>query len=153
MGVLRDASATQSPAAWRPTRKREAVLSALQDCGGFTSAQKLHEALEADGVTIGLTTVYRTLHALDRSGRVDVVREKTGGRLYRPRPTDGHRHYLVCRDCGLSTAVEADAVERWAEDVAETMGFTEVEHTVELTGVCGRCHVTATARGPAEQHA
>ncbi len=73
--------------------------------------------MEADGTTIGLTTVYRTLHALDRSGQVDVVREKSGERLYRPRPDDGHRHYLVCRDCGFSAEVEASAVESWAERV------------------------------------
>ncbi|MFE8919599.1 Fur family transcriptional regulator [Streptomyces rochei] len=126
-------------APWRPTRQRTAVLNALDGRTGFTSAQELHEALEADGVTIGLTTVYRTLHALDRSGRVDVVRDRTGERLYRHRPTDGHRHYIVCRDCGLSAAVEAEAVERWADEVAETMGFAEVEHTVELSGVCDPC--------------
>ncbi|MCZ9349441.1 transcriptional repressor [Streptomyces mutabilis] len=143
MGVLRDAPTTQSPAPWRPTRQRKAVLSALHDRVGFTSAQELHEALEAEGVTIGLTTVYRTLHTLDRLGQVDVVRERTGERLYRPRPTDGHRHYLVCRDCGHSAAVEADAVERWAEDVARSTGFAEVEHTVELTGVCHHCRATA----------
>jgi Fur family ferric uptake transcriptional regulator len=145
VGVLRDASTTRPAAPWRPTRQRKAVLSALHDRAGFTSAQELHEALEADGVTIGLTTVYRTLHALDRSGQVDVVREKTGERLYRPRPTDGHRHYLVCRHCGSSTAVEADAVERWADDVAEATGFAEVEHTVELTGVCVPCRATPRA--------
>ncbi|GHB94953.1 MULTISPECIES: Fur family transcriptional regulator [Streptomyces rochei group] len=141
--------ATSAP--WRPTRQRTAVLNALHGRTGFTSAQELHEALEADGVTIGLTTVYRTLHALDRSGRVDVVRDRTGERLYRHRPTDGHRHYIVCRDCGLSAAVEAEAVERWADEVAETMGFAEVEHTVELSGVCGPCrteHRRAAAEPP-----
>ncbi|MFG3662312.1 Fur family transcriptional regulator [Streptomyces sp. NPDC047706] len=152
MGVLRDASATQSSAHWRPTRQRKAVLSALHERAGFTSAQELHEALEADGTTIGLTTVYRTLSALERAGQVDVVRGKTGQRLYRTRPTDGHRHYLVCRDCGFSTAVEADAVERWAEDVAESTGFADVEHIVELTGVCDRCRVTSTAQDSSGQH-
>jgi Fur family ferric uptake transcriptional regulator len=119
-----------------------AVLSALYERAGFTSTQELHEALEAKGITVGLTTVYRTLHALNRSGQVDVVRDRTGERLYRPRPADGHRHYLVCHDCGSSAAVDADPVERWADNLAETMGFTEVEHTIELTGVsrpaCGR---------------
>ncbi|MFL9655072.1 Fur family transcriptional regulator [Streptomyces sp. PB17] len=90
-------------------------MNALHRRSGFTSAQELYEALEADGITIGLTTVYRTLHALDRSGQLDVVRDKSGERLYRPRPADGHRHYLVCRDCGLSREVEAGVVERWAE--------------------------------------
>nr|WP_307783632.1 hypothetical protein [Streptomyces spinoverrucosus] len=44
-------------------------------------------------------------------------------------------------------------MERWAEDVAESMGFAEVEHTVELKGVCGRGRVTPTAQGSTEQHA
>ncbi|WP_424850245.1 Fur family transcriptional regulator [Streptomyces sp. SAI-129] len=155
VGSLRETSATQLPAPLRPTRQRTAVMTALHQRAGFTSAQELHEALEADGITIGLTTVYRTLHALERSGRLDVVREKSGERLYRPRPADGHRHYLVCRDCGLSTEVEAGVVERWAEGVAEGMGFTEVEHTVELTGVCDRCGFTRITPGPgsAEQRA
>ncbi|MFJ3933971.1 Fur family transcriptional regulator [Streptomyces sp. NPDC090029] len=99
-----------------------------------------------------MTMVYRTLHALDRSGQVDVVRDKSGERLYRPRPTDGHRHHLVCRRCGFSTAVEADAVERRAVDVAESMGSTDVEHTVELIGFRDRCRVAATAQGQADQH-
>lgn len=138
----------------RTTRQRKAVLSALHQRADFTSAQELHEALEADGITIGLTTVYRTLHALDRSGQVDVVRERSGERLYRPRPADGHRHYLVCRDCGLSTEVEAAVVERWAERVAEATGFAEVEHTVELSGVCDRCRFTRSASSAlTDQHA
>ncbi|POG47537.1 transcriptional repressor [Streptomyces sp. ZL-24] len=130
-----------------------AVLSALYDRADFASAQELHETLETEGITVGLTTVYRTLRALERAGQVDVVRDRTGERLYRPRPTDGHRHYLVCRDCGFSAAVDADPVERWADGVAETMRFTEVEHTVELSGVCDRCRVDVTARDPAEQRA
>ncbi|MDT0614377.1 Fur family transcriptional regulator [Streptomyces sp. DSM 40712] len=155
MGRLRETLAPQLPAPLRLTRQRKAVMTALYQRAGFPSAQELHEALEAEGITIGLTTVYRTLHALDRSGQLDVVREESGERLYRPRPADGHRHCLVCRDCGLSTEVEADAVERWAEGVAEGMGFTEVEHTVELTGVCDRCGFTRTTPGPgsAEQRA
>ncbi|MFD3738473.1 hypothetical protein [Streptomyces sp. CB00316] len=44
-------------------------------------------------------------------------------------------------------------MERWADDVAETMGFTEVEHTVEHSDVCDRCRFDATARNPAQQHA
>ncbi|WP_078603155.1 Fur family transcriptional regulator [Streptomyces sp. NRRL S-455] len=151
---LRETSATQLPAPLRTTRQRKAVMNALHQQTGFTSAQELHEAMEADGITIGLTTVYRTLHALDRAGQVDVVREKSGERLYRPRPADGHRHYLVCRDCGLSTEVEADTVERWAERVAEVMGFAEVEHTVELSGVCDRCHfIRNTTPALTDRHA
>jgi Fur family ferric uptake transcriptional regulator len=136
---MHDSSATESPPAWRTTRQRIAVLRALHDRPDLVSARELHAALEAGGMTVGLTTVYRTLRTLERTGRVDVVRDKGGERLYRPRPADGHRHYLVCRDCGLSRAVEAAAVERWADEVAVATGFAEVEHTVELTGICDGC--------------
>ncbi|WP_221350545.1 Fur family transcriptional regulator [Streptomyces beigongshangae] len=125
---------------WRSTRQRDAVLASLTACDGFASAQTLHSALTADGVEVGLTTVYRTLHLLEASGQVDMVRDGDGGRLYRPRPDDGHRHYLLCRRCGYSLAVDAEEVERWVAEVARTTGFQDVDHTLELAGVCNGCH-------------
>ncbi|MFF8032175.1 MULTISPECIES: Fur family transcriptional regulator [unclassified Streptomyces] len=124
---------------WRATRQRAAVLRALHARDTFVSAQALHAALTADGVTVGLTTVYRTLRLLEAAGNVDVVRDGDGERLYRPRPDDGHRHYVVCRECGLSLAVDSDEVERWVARTARDIGFHAVDHTVELTGVCARC--------------
>ncbi|GAA4557124.1 Fur family transcriptional regulator [Streptomyces collinus] len=124
-----------TPGAWRTTPQRTAVLTALRACDGFISAQTLHAALLAEGVAVGLTTVYRTLRLLETAGHVDVVRDSDGERLYRPRPDEGHRHYLVCRECGLSLAVDAEEVERWVTRTARDIGF----HTVELTGVCDGC--------------
>jgi Fur family ferric uptake transcriptional regulator len=141
---VHDPSANERLPAWRSTRQRSAVLRVLHDAPDFVSARELHEALTAEGSAVGLTTVYRTLRMLERDGRVDVVRDKAGERLYRPRPVDGHRHYLVCRRCGLSRAVEAEAVEHWADDVAADTGFAEVEHTVELTGICDHCQGKST---------
>ncbi|CAM5361008.1 Transcriptional repressor OS=Streptomyces alboniger OX=132473 GN=CP975_30120 PE=3 SV=1 [Streptomyces alboniger] len=125
---------------WRSTRQRDAVLTALTGREGFTSARTLHTALTAEGVEVGLTTVYRTLHLLEAAGQVDMVRDGDGERLYRPRPAEGHRHYLLCRRCGRSLAVDAEEVERWAVEVARVTGFHEVDHTLELTGVCDGCH-------------
>ncbi|MET9122265.1 Fur family transcriptional regulator [Streptomyces sp. NPDC004528] len=136
---MHDPSTVGLPRPWRATRQRAAVLRSLRDAADFTSARELHEALTAGGTRVGLTTVYRTLRMLEREGRVDIVRDRTGERLYRPRPTDGHRHYLVCRRCGLSLAVAAEAVERWADDVATDTHFSAVEHTVELSGICEQC--------------
>ncbi|MEV8319782.1 transcriptional repressor [Streptomyces sp. NPDC059900] len=126
---------------WRSTRQRAAVLAALTTCDGFTSAQTLHAALTAEGIEVGLTTVYRTLHLLETAGQVDMVREGDGERLYRPRPADGHRHYLLCRQCGLSLAVDTEEVERWAVEVTRSTGFHAVDHTLELSGVCDDCHL------------
>ncbi|MEU5897546.1 MULTISPECIES: transcriptional repressor [Streptomyces] len=123
----------------RRTRQRAAVLEILGGCSEFVSAQELHALLAGSGRAVGLTTVYRALRELHRGGLVDVVRDETGERLYLRRPTDEHRHYLICRDCGRSRAVDAGAVEVWADRLAETTGFAELEHTLELSGVCGPC--------------
>ncbi|GHE15103.1 Fur family transcriptional regulator [Streptomyces alanosinicus] len=123
----------------RTTQQRRAVTRALVDCQDFVSAQKLYALLVAGDHAIGLTTVYRALHELEADGSVDVVRDDTGGRLYRLRPADGHRHYLMCRDCGRSRPVDSEAVEEWASRITADTGFTAVEHTVELTGICTDC--------------
>ncbi|SED85684.1 Fur family transcriptional regulator, ferric uptake regulator [Streptomyces sp. 2112.3] len=127
----------------RRTRQRTAVLHALVDCRGFISAQALRALLAEVGISVGLSTVYRTLRDLERAGRVDVVRDEAGGRLYRERPEGGHRHYLICRCCGRSRVVDADVVEEWADRLSEHTGFTGVEHTLELTGVCAGCGPSA----------
>ena len=123
----------------RRTRQRTAVLDALARCQGFVSARELHALLESAGVSIGLTTVYRALRELERAELVDVVRDDARERYYRQRPAAGHRHYLICRCCGLSLPVDAEVVERWAEWLADYSGFAEIEHTLELIGVCDAC--------------
>jgi Fur family ferric uptake transcriptional regulator len=128
----------------RQTRQRAAILEALGGCRDFVSARELHVLLGSGGVSIGLTTVYRALHDLERAELVDVVRDEAGGRYYRQRPAAGHRHYLICRCCGLSRPVDTDVVERWVERLADDSGFIHVEHTLELTGVCADCLPAAT---------
>ncbi|GGU33225.1 Fur family transcriptional regulator [Streptomyces violascens] len=123
----------------RRTAQRATVLAALIQAGGFVGARALHASLQRDGSHIGLSTVYRTLGALADAGRADVVRDRGGERLYRHRPSAEHRHYLLCRACGMSMPIDSAAVETWAEHIARSSGFAEVEHTVELTGLCPDC--------------
>nr|WP_272902935.1 Fur family transcriptional regulator [Streptomyces sp. BA2] len=115
------------------------VLEVLARCQDFISAQRLHSLLVAEDLRISLSTVYRALRELETADSVDVVRDDVGERLYRLRPEDGHRHYLICRSCGRSWPVDSEDVEQWAERIAADHGFAAVEHTVELTGVCGDC--------------
>lgn len=123
----------------RPTRQRLALLEALENCRDFVSAQDLHARMTADGTRIGLTTVYRGLRDLEAADAVDVAQAGAGERLYRWRPGDSHRHYLICRACGHSRPVDSEVVEEWAGRIASDSGFAAVEHTVELTGVCDGC--------------
>jgi Fur family ferric uptake transcriptional regulator len=130
----------------RNTRQRRAVLTALAQHPEFTSAQALHQRLRAQGQHIGLTTVYRTLYVLVEAGLADSVRDESGRQHFRARPTAEHQHYLRCRQCGFNIPVASPALERWARTTARELGFTQVEHVVELTGVCPRCESPTDGR-------
>ncbi|BBZ67865.1 transcriptional repressor [Mycolicibacterium insubricum] len=124
--------------ATRSTRQRTAIGDLLETIDGFRSAQELHDELRRRGENIGLTTVYRTLQSMAAANQVDTLRTDTGESVYR-RCSEHHHHHLVCRQCGATVEVDGPAVEEWATEVAAANGFTDVSHTVEIFGVCGKC--------------
>ena len=132
----------------RNTWQREAVRGALDANDGFVSAQALHSALHATGSPIGLATVYRALADLATKGDADSLQSPEGESLYRACSTNEHHHHLICRNCGLTVEIEADAVERWAKDVAAQNGFTEAAHVVDVFGLCAACSALAAASAP-----
>ncbi|MBC3840174.1 transcriptional repressor [Streptacidiphilus sp. 4-A2] len=131
----------------RSTPQRSEILEALAARPDFASAQALHHAMQTAGTQTGLSTVYRVLAALTKAGRTEVVRDSKGERLYRYRPDADHAHYLLCRRCGRSLPLDAGPVEAWAELIARSYGFAEVQHTVELTGTCTTCTAAESAAG------
>ncbi|MGH3693610.1 MAG: Fur family transcriptional regulator [Pseudonocardiaceae bacterium] len=122
----------------RATRQRTAVARLLDSTEGFRSAQEIHEKLRHHGEEIGLTTVYRTLQTLAEAGEIDVLRTASGEAVYR-RCSAHHHHHLVCRHCGRTIEVEGPAVERWAEQTAHAHNFTDIDHTIEISGTCPDC--------------
>ncbi|MGI8881666.1 MAG: Fur family transcriptional regulator [Jatrophihabitans sp.] len=127
----------------RRTRAGEQVRSELAKGVTFRSAQTVFSALRADGSGVGLSTVYRHLQVLADSGAADTVQTAAGEVLYRYcGDTKRHHHHLVCRRCGTTVEVAGPAVERWAGKVATDNGFVDVDHTVELLGLCATCAST-----------
>jgi Fur family ferric uptake transcriptional regulator len=114
-------------------------MHALSEPPGFVSAQELHARMLLAGQRVGLNTVYRALNTFADRGWVDVVRRPSGEQLFRRRPGPRHAHYLLCRGCGHSVAVTSELVEHWAGTVGDEHGFTDVEHVIELTGLCAHC--------------
>ena len=122
----------------RSTKQRSAIIGLLDEIDEFRSAQDLHDQLRHRGLSIGLTTVYRTLQSLADAGAIDTLRTDTGESVYR-RCSTGHHHHLVCRSCGFTVEVEGPTVENWSNVIASEHGFSEVSHTLEIFGLCSRC--------------
>ncbi|NMM24490.1 MAG: transcriptional repressor [Phycicoccus sp.] len=123
----------------RPTRQRAAVEAVLADLDDFLSAQDLHARLRAQGQSVGLATVYRTLQAMATDGDVDMMRTADGEAVYRRCSSGTHHHHLVCRSCGRTVEVEGPAVERWADKIGAENDFSDVVHTLEIVGTCSGC--------------
>ncbi len=127
----------------RVTKQRLAVSAALDDLADFVSTQELHRILQDRDTAVSLATTYRILQSLADDGLVDVLRNADGEAVYRRCAVTGHHHHLLCRSCGKAVEVEAPAVEAWAARIAQEHGFTQVEHTVEIYGLCPACTASA----------
>lgn len=123
----------------RNTWQREAVRAALVGAHGFVSAQQLHQTLRDGGSTIGLATVYRALSSLTEEGEADAIQAPEGENLFMSCGSKGHHHHLICRSCGAARELDATVVEEWASKVGAEHGFAEIEHVIDLFGVCADC--------------
>ena len=133
----------------RNTWQRQAVREALDGRSGFVSAQELHAGLRDSGSPIGLATVYRALADLAVEGDADSLHSAEGESLYRACTTDGHHHHLICRNCGTTVEIAADAVEQWAASTAAANGFTQPQHIVDIFGLCAACSAGAPPKSVA----
>ncbi|HXQ19785.1 MAG TPA: transcriptional repressor [Acidimicrobiales bacterium] len=128
------------------TRQKRAVAAVLAETNEFTSAQELHARLREHGERVGLATVYAQLRALAEAGVVDSLRSESGESLYRRCGLSGHHHHLVCRQCGRAVELDAPEVEAWARTLGRRHGFSELDHVLEITGLCDRCAPEAQHR-------
>lgn len=123
---------------FRRTRQRAAISTLLGEIDDFRTAQQIHDLLRNGGESVGLTTVYRTLQAMTEAGEVDVIRVDSE-QLFRRCGTLSHHHHLVCRKCGHTVEIVGSIVEQWARATADEHGFRDVDHEIEIFGLCGRC--------------
>ncbi|MEA5456067.1 Fur family transcriptional regulator [Sinomonas sp. JGH33] len=134
----------------RVTKQKVAVGEALNDLADFVSTQELHRILQERGASVSLATTYRIVQSMAEDGLVDVLRTDDGEARYRRCEARGHHHHLVCRRCGKAVEIEAPAVESWASRVAAEHGYTAVEHTVEIFGLCPECSAAVAAESGSE---
>lgn len=129
----------------RMTPQRAAVAEVLDEIEEFRSAQQIHEHLRERGSAVGLATVYRTLQALAEADEVDTTRTADGEALYRRCARREHHHHIICRECGATVEIDGPPVEAWAEQIGRSLGYRDIEHTLELVGTCTDCARAAGA--------
>lgn len=122
----------------RSTWQKVAVREELGQRSGFVSAQQLHAEMVAAGQKLGLTTVYRALTDMVETGEADALTGIDGETRYRICGLE-HHHHLICNVCGKTVEFELPGFEAATKALAQSHGFQEVSHSIELFGTCADC--------------
>lgn len=125
------------------TASRRTVLDALAGRDLPVSALELHADINNRGLRVGLTTVYRTLHALAQTGVLHVF-DREGERTYRYCADGAHQH-LVCRECGVVRECPGEVIADWLAHLRATSNFVPDPVLINVPGVCGECRDSTAA--------
>lgn len=102
---------------------------------------ELTEAMHADGITAGKTTVYRFMEGLAEEGHVRKYQNE-GSALYQYVEDDsscGTHLHLMCSRCGALYHVDCELVTGLIEHVGKEHGFRLDAKRTVLVGICARC--------------
>lgn len=121
----------------RVTGPRRAVVAALLAADGHVTADDIALAVQADDPDVHLSTVYRTLDALEQVGVVEHVHLGHGRAVYHL-ADDPHQH-LVCEGCGTVVEAPHDLFAEVAAHVQATYRFHLRPHHFAVLGRCEGC--------------
>jgi Fur family transcriptional regulator, ferric uptake regulator len=120
----------------KQTRQRKEIVNCFLGLGNHVEAEELHQALRAEGLAVGLATVYRTLNMLKEAGLVEQKSFADGRSTFELVNPAEHHDHLVCVDCGVVIEFENEAIEKLQRSVAEQHGFRLTSHRLDLFGSC-----------------
>ncbi|MDR0934400.1 MAG: ferric iron uptake transcriptional regulator [Burkholderiaceae bacterium] len=98
-------------------------------------AEDIYRLLMADGLEIGLATVYRVLTQFEQAGLLTRNHFETGKAVYELNEGAHHDH-IVCLKCGRVEEFHDDHIEKQQQEIARRHGFEMVDHTLALYGYC-----------------
>tara|TARA_B100000949_G_C14278655_1_gene450764 strand:+ start:1897 stop:2355 length:459 start_codon:yes stop_codon:yes gene_type:complete len=115
----------------RITRQRAAMLRVLAEADDHPDAVELHRRSEVEVPGISLSTVYRTLSALEEKGVIQRHQFDGASARFEHAETDHHDHMI---DVETGDVIEfcSDRIEKLQAEIAAEMGYDIVHHRLEL---------------------
>ena len=99
------------------------------------SAEDVYKALVAEGIDVGLATVYRVLTQFEQAGLLTRQHFETGKAVFELNDEKHHDH-LVCLTCGRVEEFFDAEIEKRQTKIAKERGFTIQEHALYLYAEC-----------------
>jgi len=99
------------------------------------SAEDVYRSLMAEGIDIGLATVYRVLTQFEQAGLLSRQHFETGKAVFELNQ-GGHHDHLVCLQCGRVEEFYDAEIEQRQSEVARRRGFELHGHSLALYADC-----------------
>jgi Fe2+ or Zn2+ uptake regulation protein len=139
-----DVAALLAGHGYRITGPRRVVVDAVLGRTRPFSAEEIVADVKRGSPEIGRATVYRTLELL---ASVDVLARVRRGDVHPAYVVGapGHRHHLVCSDCGAAVAFTACPVDDLVRNLSRETDFAIHGHMLEVFGLCPACREDGVA--------
>ena len=101
------------------------------------SAEDVYRTLIAEGIDIGLATVYRVLTQFEQAGLLSRQHFETGKAVFEL-SQGGHHDHLVCLQCGRVEEFYDSEIEKRQGTIARERGFELRGHSLALYADCNK---------------
>jgi Fur family ferric uptake transcriptional regulator len=127
------------------TKQQQAVLRALETADTSLSACELMEKLRADGLGVGLTTVYRQLDKLAAGGMVHrIVTDEGAFYRYCDKAQGADCFLLKCERCGRIEHLDCSHLGPLYDHLSREHHFTINPRRTLFYGLCQQCSSEGT---------
>jgi len=118
----------------RMTKQRLAIIKALSKTDDHLDANEILQRASAIEPSTSLSTVYRTMHVLERCGTIHRHAFEDGRARYEQAGVNHHDH-LFDIDTGRVIEFRSEKLEQLKTEIAGKFGYVIVRHKLELYGV------------------
>ena len=122
----------------RYSKKREAILQAIQSTDTHPSAEWVYQKLKADHPDLSLGTVYRNLVFFQKQGTIKSVGVINGQERFDPLTTP-HSHFVCTRCSAVIDLLGLTLDQNLDKDVCNIYPCQVERHELTFFGLCSRC--------------
>ncbi|MBE7414954.1 MAG: transcriptional repressor [Deltaproteobacteria bacterium] len=123
----------------KSTSQRDFIADTFFRTNTHISLDELLKKVKRKTPNIGYATVYRTMKLLTECGLAISRQFGDGQTRYENLPEDGHHDHIICIKCSRIAEFHNQKIEQLQAETAKKLGFTVVNHKLELYGYCPDC--------------
>ena len=117
----------------RLTEQRKVIAQVMTSSSDHPDVDELHKRVNKLDSKISIATVYRTVKLFEEAGVVSKHDFKGGKARYEKSPEEHHDHLIDVNSGEIIEFVDED-IELLQKKVADKLGYTLVDHRLELYG-------------------